>query len=64
MSEGSQEAVCCVDCCYFGYEAANIDNPHPELWCKKGHWDGCENASVLYEPVECTDYKEFKEGEK
>ncbi len=48
--------VRCSSCTNCGYEAPNFGNPYHELWCRKDHWHGVENASELEETIECVDF--------
>ena len=47
---------CCNNCKHFGFESPSHDQPYPEFWCSKKHWDGIENPDELHEPIECIDF--------
>lgn len=49
---------CCNNCKNFGYEPPAHDQPYPEFWCSKKHWDGIENTDDLHEPIECIDFEQ------
>lgn len=51
---------CCNNCKHFGYESPQHDQPYPEFWCSKKHWDGIENTDDLYEPIDCVDFVNTK----
>jgi len=46
---------CCADCEHMRYESACHDQPYPEFWCGKGHWDSGD-CDAIKEPVDCSDW--------
>lgn len=47
---------CCSNCKHFGYESACSDQPYPEFWCGKNHWDGIDSYDSLDEHTDCEDF--------
>ena len=50
----------CSNCIFFGYEPPCFDQPYPEFWCIKEHWDGIasqEDQDALEEETDCKDHK-------
>ena len=54
------EKECCSKCRYFSYESPCHDQPYPEFWCAKGHWDGITSYDDLEEPVACFDWAKIE----
>ena len=47
----------CSDCKNFKSMGASHDQPYPELWCSKDHWEGLsESYDEIYESIECVDF--------
>ena len=53
--------VSCNNCAHFWSYSPDASSPYGELSCTKGHWDGVEDTSELYELIECEDYDEQNE---
>ena len=51
---------CCNNCDNFGHESSCSDQPYPEFFCLKGHWDGISSMDDLYVLVDCIDFKLIK----
>jgi len=47
---------CCSSCENLGYESPQPDQPYPEIWCMKGHFDCPSSLDELHEPINCKDY--------
>ena len=58
----SVEDDCCMRCYQFESDAARHDQPYPEFWCSKGHWEGVTDMDDLWKPVICPDFKEVLRG--
>jgi tetrahydromethanopterin S-methyltransferase subunit H len=56
----SDTVHCCSICDHLGYAPPQHDQPYPEVWCGKGHFDGISSYDELHEPTECKDYYELK----
>ena len=54
-----KEYKSCSECKHFNYQPPYIEQPHPELWCDKGHWHGItckEDHDALIQQIECVDF--------
>lgn len=47
---------CCHDCKFIGYESPRFDQPYPEIWCIKKHFDGITSFEELLEKNDCKDF--------
>lgn len=48
----------CDDCEHFNYMGGCHDQPYPELWCGKGHWEGATSDDDIYKEIDCSDFEE------
>lgn len=48
---------CCRDCVRLHVEMPQSDQPHHEIWCGCGHFDGIERWEDLDSETACEDFE-------
>lgn len=54
---------CCNNCSNYGHQGPSWDQPYPEFWCGKKHWEGIgsqEELDSLLDEINCEDFEKIK----
>ena len=55
----------CADCKFLCVDGPRYDQPYQEIYCNKGHFDGCDIDEIYHDHLEvhgeeCADFEDNK----